>query len=182
MASRDFRTDGQQVFRLEITLTDRAGNTTNTIRTNSIYLDVEAPVEDENAPAISIVAQANSASHGPFNIRVSDPNQPSDSGGTNGRSSGLDQVYYTITVDDVVILTESLREDGRMDPDQKEWDGNYDDPSLFYAINTVRTAASSLNNNNIVLTVYATDHSGNKSQREYYFGIDIECTGEFLPC
>ena len=184
MASRDFRTDGQQVFRLEITLTDRAGNTTNTIRTNSIYLDVEAPVEDENAPAISIVAQANSASHGPldqplfngdvpFNIIVSDPNQPSDSGGTNGRSSGLDQVYYTITVDDVVILTESLREDGRMDPDQKEWDGNYDDPSLFYVINTVRTAASSLNNNNIVLTVYATDHSGNKSQREYYFGIDI---------
>lgn len=184
MAAQNFATDGQQVFRLEITLTDRAGNTTELIRTNSIYLDVEPPQEDELAPTISIVAHSNSSSHGPlnqplfnssvpFSIVVTDPNQPSDSGGSNGRSSGLDQVYYTISVDGAVVKTESLRNDGKMEPDQKEWDGNYNDPELFYAINTNRTADSALNNNNIVLTVYATDHSGNKSQREYAFGIDV---------
>ena len=170
--SVSFSTQGEQVFFLTVTLTDRAGNTTGPIKTNSIYLDVTPPTEDTLAPSISIVANANSSAHGPagnplfsssvpISVVVSDPN-------ATARSSGLAEISYEILVDGQVKNTGILNQKGTT-----KWNGKYNDPSLTYKISKSVTADSSLNSNNIVIRVKASDHSGNTSQKEYNFGIDI---------
>ena len=170
--SVSFSTQGEQVFFLTVTLTDRAGNTTGPIKTNSIYLDVTPPTEDTLAPSISIVANANSSAHGPagnalfsssvpISVVVSDPN-------ATARSSGLAEISYEILVDGQVKNTGILNQKGTT-----KWNGKYNDPSLTYKISKSVTADSSLNSNNIVIRVKAADNSGNTSQKEYNFGIDI---------
>ena len=130
------------------------------------------PTEDKLAPNIDIVARANSSAHGPsgnplfsrsvpFDIVVTDPN-------ASARSSGLADITYEILVDGQVKNSGSLHSKGTT-----KWNGNYGDPTLKYTDNYVVTADSSLNSNNIVIRVKASDHSGNTSQKEYNFGIDI---------
>ena len=174
-----FEMNGQQVFYLDITLTDRAGNVTGPIKTNSIYLDVEAPTVDQLAPTIQIVANANSSAHGPegnplfnssvpFLIVVTDPN-------ATAQSSGLDEITYEILVDGIVATTGTLKgKDALKFP--AVGSKTYTDPTLDYSLtynNNEVVADSSLNSNNIMIRVHASDHAQNKSQREYNFGIDI---------
>ena len=176
--SSGFEMNGQQVFYLDITLTDRAGNVTGPIKTNSIYLDVEAPNVDQLAPTIQIVANANSSAHGPegnplfnssvpFLIVVTDPN-------ATAQSSGLDEITYEILVDGIVATTGTLKEkDALKFP--VVGSKTYTDPILDYSLtyDSKVIADSSLNSNNIMIRVHASDHAQNKSQREYNFGIDI---------
>ena len=177
-----FSTSGEQVFYLDVTLTDRAGNTTNAQRTNKIYLDVTAPTEDELAPIISISATANSDAHGPsgnplfasgvpFHIVVSDPYAPTGANEQNSRSSGLDFVTYEFKVGNQSQGVHPLK---TADAEANNRTGSYKDLSLTYVIDTREVVApAEYNNNDILLIVTATDHSGNTSNREYKFGIDV---------
>ena len=180
--SATFSTSGEQVFYLDVTLTDRAGNTTNAQRTNKIYLDVTAPTEDELAPIISISATANSDAHGPsgnplfasgvpFHIVVSDPYAPTGANEQNSRSSGLDLVTYEFKVGNQSQGVHPLK---TADAEANNRTGSYKDLSLTYVIDTREVVApAEYNNNDILLIVTATDHSGNTSNREYKFGIDV---------
>ncbi len=177
-----FSTSGEQVFYLAVTLTDRAGNTTNAQKTNKIYLDVTAPTEDELAPIISISATANSDAHGPsgnplfasgvpFHIVVSDPYAPTGANEQNSRSSGLDLVTYEFKVGNQSQGVHPLK---TADAEANNRTGSYKDLSLTYVIDTREVVApAEYNNNDILLIVTATDHSGNTSNREYKFGIDV---------
>ncbi|MGX8728119.1 MAG: hypothetical protein ACSW75_00970, partial [Lachnospiraceae bacterium] len=182
-----FSVDEQQVFYLRIALTDRAGNTTGFMETNKIYLDLQDPEipEDRLAPAIRISANVRTDSHGslgnplfnssvPIHILVTEPNRPRNHSFLGSQSSGLDEVYYTLSVDGREGSPVWLREAGKKRFGE-EADGTsaYKEPELVYELEDTRTADRSLNSNNLVLTVYAKDNAGNMRFASFAFGIDI---------
>ena len=182
----DFSCGEPQVFFLKITLTDRAGNSTGAVETNKIYLDVQDPEipGDRLAPVILVSATAKTDSHGalgdplfngpvPIHILVTDPGRPRNHAFLGSRSAGLDEVYYTISVDGQEGSPVHLRKAGRKRFGE-EADGRavYEEPELVYEIEDTRTVDGSLNSNNLALTVYAKDNAGNMRFARYGFGID----------
>ncbi len=166
--------NGQQIFRVaEYTFTDLAGNSRTYTAQNRIYLDRTAPLIDEIAPAISVVARAKPGTNAyvngrelfgtdvPLSIKVSDPD-PGKS------SSGLADITYALT--DLGKACESgiLRK-----KNDQTFLKNYRDQELVFSINkTVSVDAHKYNSNDIGIIVTATDNAGNRRTAEYHFGID----------
>ena len=202
--------NGQQTVRMmQLTATDLAGNTAtaansyNGAVSTKMYLDVDAPNQDELAPGVQI--QLNGANSGTTRggvygtdglplyvgdvtaqVKISDLNKEQ-------QSSGLYKVYYKVEVAgqdwtqrNVVGITS--RTDSGISPEIGNGVIYYGtsgvgaelsaDEVLTYTDNLTFTfRASDFNYNDVRLTVWAEDNSGNKMQSANYitraFGIDV---------
>lgn len=179
--------EGERIFWMtDITVTDRAGNTTTLATTNKIYLDNTAPSGggeniDRLAPEIEFKVDKDVSTYRgavgplydqdvPLSISVSDPNP-----GT--KSSGLGNVVYQVFVDGKPVEKEYLHHKNDVyDPNGNENEGKYDDQKLDFTLNELRTVSDKdnaiYNNNNIKVTVTAYDNAGNLATSSYEFGID----------
>lgn len=195
---------GAQMLRLtNLYIEDRAGNVSHYKgETNTIYLDVEAPNEDNLKPTVEMVTQVGPLGHGPegndlydktVNVRttVTDP-------GANINSSGLYRVYYKVLVngedwsDKVAVSSESPRavldpatksvwystRGGEAQPLEKDRrDASQDEELTFQDVLNFTFDANTFNYNDIKIYAWAEDNSGNlltEAEATYYFfGIDI---------
>lgn len=185
---------GEQVFTLsKLVVRDRAGNVSTMPReTNKIYLDVTAPVADELAPTVSVVAQESGegrsvAGRDLFNSNVTVRATVTDPG-ENVRSSGLYQVYYQVLVngedwtDKVSVSGKgSVKSAGIIGYGTSGKDyasaGAVDEPITSQDVIDFGFDANTFNYNDVKIYVWAEDNSGNILQKSeavhYFFGIDI---------
>ncbi|MCC8139506.1 MAG: hypothetical protein LIO67_04245 [Lachnospiraceae bacterium] len=168
--------EGEQIFTVQdVVVTDRAGNMSALDTTNSIYLDVTAPMTDTLAPMISVTAEAEDSHNTvegtplfsgdvPLRIVVTDPY-----GGT--KSAGLGLVTWQLYINGV----ESASDEKTLnEASATRWTANYDDPALSFRMDrTIIVDADSHNYNDIKVVVTAFDNAGNSSTRTYAFGIDV---------
>lgn len=185
---------GEQVFTLsKLVIRDRAGNVSTMPReTNKIYLDVTAPVADELAPTVSVVAQESGegrsvAGRDLFNSNVTVRATVTDPG-ENVRSSGLYQVYYQVLVNGedwtsqvAVSGKGSVKSAGVIGYGTSGQDyesaGAVDEPITSQDVIDFGFDANTFNYNDVKIYVWAEDNSGNVLQKSeavhYFFGIDI---------
>lgn len=179
--------EGETQFRVkDLKVTDRAGNSIALGESNTVYLDGTSPVgkEDIIKPEVKITSATKAVTHRDtgydlyntdvdLKFTITDPNE-------HKSSSGLQHIWYTISVDgkeiakerlikpnddkyfdkgDLLCLTKSDVED-----DVKE----KGDEALTYTMNRTITipkgVANGYESNDIVVTLYAVDNSDNEAE------------------
>ncbi|MBR2707603.1 MAG: hypothetical protein IKE74_10285 [Mogibacterium sp.] len=178
--------EGETQFRVkDLKVADKAGNATELSESNTVYLDGTSPEgqEDIIKPEVSITSATKSITHHDtgyelyntdvdLKFTVTDPYK-------NKSSSGLQHVWYTLSVDGTPIASEKLikpNDEDYFDKGDLLMFGKADmenavkekgDEALTYSIDRTITIPKGVDNgyetNDIVVTLYAVDNSDNEA-------------------